>query len=416
VSTATPRWLRTACLIVVVLALAAFGGGLVVRVQELQQVCLAPAADCQIHQLPTPPGTAALAAAGLSLRAYAGLQLAKYLFFVSLWFSLGALIFARKAGDWVALVTAYLLMTFPTQWDGVVTGLASAVPNLAAAIVGLQALVGLGLPVFLAVFPTGRLQPRWTRWLVLGLIVSSILDLLAPAWQPYGLDLRALSFGLATITLIGLVVAQFIRYRRYSDATERDRTRWVILGLALATAGLTLVIGLSVVTGSFSSDNPLAVFTSQIGYQLSAALIPLSLGLAIFRSRLFDLNVIIRRTLIYAVLSALLAVLYFGSVVIFESVLRGLIGAGSQLAIVLSTLLIAALFGPLRGRVQRAIDRRFYRRKYDAARTLAAFGASVRDEVDLDALGNRLTAVVEETMQPTQLSLWVPNQPPAKPL
>jgi hypothetical protein len=102
-----------------------------------------------------------------------------------------------------------------------------------------------------------------------------------------------------------------------------------------------------------------------------------------------------------------LALLYFGSVVVFEGLLRGVTGSGSQAAIVLSTLLIAALFGPLRGRVQALIDQRFYRRKYDAARTLAAFAASVRDDVDLDALGQRLAAVVDETMQPAHVGLWM---------
>jgi hypothetical protein len=106
--------------------------------------------------------------------------------------------------------------------------------------------------------------------------------------------------------------------------------------------------------------------------------------------------------------------LYLGSVVAFESLLRGVTGGGSHIAIVLSTLLIAALFGPLRARVQRAIDRRFYRRKYDAARTLAAFGASVRDEVNLDALGDRLTAVVDDTMQPASVGIWLPAHAPDK--
>jgi len=136
-------------------------------------------------------------------------------------------------------------------------------------------------------------------------------------------------------------------------------------------------------------------------------LIPISVGLAILRHGLFDIDVIIRRTLIYSALTGVLALVYFGSVVVLEGLLRGVTGGDSPLVIVLSTLLIAALFVPLRGRIQQIIDRRFYRRKYDAAKTLAAFGAQARDETDLGRLSARLLAVVDETMQPERAGLWL---------
>ena len=133
----------------------------------------------------------------------------------------------------------------------------------------------------------------------------------------------------------------------------------------------------------------------------------LSLGLAILRSRLFDIDFIIRRTLIYSVLTALLVLFYFGSVVVLQQLLRGITGQGSDVAIIISTLAIAALFNPLRHRVQDVIDHRFFRRKYDAQKVLAAFGATARDEVDLNKLTSELVGVVQETMQPASVNIWL---------
>jgi hypothetical protein len=136
--------------------------------------------------------------------------------------------------------------------------------------------------------------------------------------------------------------------------------------------------------------------------------LPVSLAIAITRYRLWDIDVIIRRTLIYSTLTAVLALAYFGSIVSLQSILSAVTGESrNALATVLSTLAIAALFGPVRSRVQAAIDRRFYRRKYDAARTLAAFGAQARDVVELEQLSGQLLRAVEETMQPVHASLWL---------
>jgi hypothetical protein len=141
-------------------------------------------------------------------------------------------------------------------------------------------------------------------------------------------------------------------------------------------------------------------------FRLIFLLFPAAILIAILRYRLFDIDIIIRKTLIYSVLTALLALIYFGGVVLVQQLTRS-ITASSDLAIAVSTLMLAALFFPLRRRVQNVIDRRFYRRKYDAAKTLAAFGVTVRDEVELDKLTAELINVVNETMQPMSVSLWL---------
>jgi hypothetical protein len=140
---------------------------------------------------------------------------------------------------------------------------------------------------------------------------------------------------------------------------------------------------------------------------------PTSIGIAIVRYRLYDIDLIINRTLVYGSLTASLALIYFGSIVLLQRVFVGLTGEQSTLAVVACTLVIASLFNPLRRRIQNFIDRRFYRSKYDAAKTLEAFSAKLRDETDLDALSEDLVGVVRETMQPAHVSLWLrPDAPP----
>ncbi len=213
--------------------------------------------------------------------------------------------------------------------------------------------------------------------------------------------------------LLSVVAIQVYRYRRVSTPLQRQQTKWVVYGLSVALGGFLLLI-----TVGFDLSLHLGIIADLLAgglLYLFLLLIPLSIGIAMLRARLFDIDVLINRTLVYVTLTvtltATLALIYIGSIIVLQSLLRSVINQNSDVAIVVSTLVIYALFQPLRSRVQSIIDRRFYRSKYDAAKTLETFSATLRQEVDLDQLREQLLAVVQETMQPAHISLWL--RPPA---
>ena len=187
------------------------------------------------------------------------------------------------------------------------------------------------------------------------------------------------------------------------DGVSRAQILWGIGGLifGLGSMGLLLLAG---TLGLIRANSAIFDALPNVAMIIMGAM----LSVGILRYRLFDIDVLIRRTAIYSTLTVMLALVYLGSVVVLQGLLRGLTGGESPLVVVLSTLLIAALFGPLRVRVQQTIDQRFFRRKYDAARTLAAFGAQARDETNLENLSAHLSAVVDEAMQPAHVGLWLP--------
>ena len=211
------------------------------------------------------------------------------------------------------------------------------------------------------------------------------------------------------IMLVALCVGSlFVRYRR-AGHTEREQIKW----LQYACAVFFVVFVVRGVTG-YGVGTSAADYIWGVCFVLSLVAFPVAIGVAILRYHLYDIDVIIRRTLVYGVLTAMLAFLYFSAVALLQIVSRALTDGGAQQpqwAIVASTLAIAALFQPLRRRIQAFIDRRFYRRKYDAARTLAEFGTSLRDEVELDVLTQDLIGVVQETLQPEHVSLWLRESP-----
>ncbi|HEX7588192.1 MAG TPA: hypothetical protein VF478_07750 [Anaerolineae bacterium] len=266
---------------------------------------------------------------------------------------------------------------------------------------------------FIVSYPDGKFVPRWSLWLATG---SALLSAL---WSlnigPFNTGRGLVAFSLTVIVLVGLglmLYAQIWRYRYHLTSLQRQQVKWFIFGFAVYAVTFAPTVPLTnVLLDPTVSQTQLlqGIFAYAFFFLTGMLALPLSIGFAILRYRLWDIDVIIRRTLIYSLLTAILALAYFGSIILLQQVFRGFTGQGSDLAIIISTLAIAALFNPLRRRVQNIIDRRFYRGKYDAQQVLARFAATARDEVELEKLTGELLNVVTETMQPTSASLWLKN-------
>jgi hypothetical protein len=287
----------------------------------------------------------------------------------------------------------------------------------------------LGFNLFvlmLILFPTGLLpRGRW-RWVVYLYVAIAFVEVIAMLFLPgalEGLELIENPLGIdglpigrkpvqALVFTLGLVASASLVLRlRRGSWVERQQIKWLAYAAAAATGGSILTYTPPEAIG--------ARWVTSVGYvllELGVLGIPISIGIAILRYRLYEIDTLINRTLVYGSLTAMLLVVYFGGVATTEAIIRTLTGQEQQpqLAIVVSTLVIAALFNPLRRRIQAFIDRRFYRSKYDARKTLEAFSAKLRDETDLDALNAELVGVVRETMQPAHVSLWLRPDTPRK--
>ena len=291
-----------------------------------------------------------------------------------------------------------------------------------------QLLFGL-IPIVLLVFPDGRLlSPRW-RFAAVGPIgmvaAAGVVSLLAAGpIRPFGVAPIAKPFGIEALTpvaevlmmvsffsfVFGIVlgvVSLFRRFRR-GGGVQRQQVKWMAASASLIALYFLSIPVVEVAGSVFPAAVDRAVVRpiQNVVNTLAAMSLPLAIGVAILRYRLYDIDVLIRRTLIYAAVSVTLAGTYFGGVLLLHTALRPLIG-GSEVPVALSTLAVVALFAPLRQRIQQVVDRRFYRSRYDAARTLDAFGARLRDEVDLEAVRGDLLAAVHDTVRPAHASVWL---------
>ncbi len=399
--------------VLVACALGMFVISLPGYIAQLQTLCTGAA--CSNGQLSYDALTT-LEHVGLSLGEYVTLNVALILMATLIGCILALLLVFRRSYDWMALLVAFMLVYLVSSSIANPVVLSHWVGSALASV--LFSILG-GLGFFSAVlvfylFPDGRFVPRWTRWVMLGVIGAylpfQIVPYTSTAW------LTVVSTLIFSCALISLVIAQIYRYRRVSSPLQRQQTKWVVYSL---TVTVLLVVGfflLQLLVPTVGQTGSLFYSISNtIVNLLFYVLLPISFGIAILRYHLYDIDVLINRTLVYGALTATLALIYVGLVIGVQALLRGIISQDNSVAIVVSTLAIAALFQPLRRRIQNVIDRRFYRRKYDAARTLAAFGSTLRNEVDLDQLREQLVAVVQETMQPAHISLWLrPPEPSRK--
>ena len=353
----------------------------------------------------------------------------------------GVLIASRRPRNpvgWICLAEGFLWMLLDLFDRYSVYGLAEpgSVP-FPVAIAGLSQwlwvpTVGLLVIYLPLLFPDGRLPSR--RWRPLAWLSGAVIVLasassgltpgplpdLGRVRNPFGLegapwvvDAASITLALLLLCILASALSLVLRYRR-SRGEERQQIKWIafaasFVGLVFVSLMVIWLIVSYLAPQSWDSPDTEPFWVELLFYVwfLSFGGVPIAVGFAVLRHRLYDIDLIINRTLVYSTLTAMLVAVYLGGVVVLQYVFRELSGGESQLAIVASTLAIAALFNPLRKRVQAFVDRRFYRRKYDAAKTLTAFNARLREETDLGALSEELVGVVSETMQPAHVTLWL---------
>jgi hypothetical protein len=354
----------------------------------------------------------------------------------------GALIASRRPENpigWICLVAGlfWTLIALDDQYTAYGLATTGVVPFPAAVVALSQWLwvppVGLLSIYLILFFPDGRLPSR--RWRPLAWFSGAVMALVSLALalapgplpdlggvrNPFGLegypwiaDATNVIPALLPLCTLASALSLVLRYRR-SGSEQREQIKWIAFaGSFVGLMSLITVVSTLIFAPEFpdsTGTQPLWLGVLQDVELLSFAGIPVAVGIAVLRYRLYDIDVIINRTLVYGSLTATLIALYFGGIVVLQRLFVLLTGQQSTLAVVASTLLIAALFNPLRRRIQSFIDRRFYRRKYDARKTLEAFTAKLRDETDFDALNAELVGVVNETIQPAHVSLWLRPDP-----
>src|SRR5215210_210783 len=339
--------------------------------------------------------------------------------------TLGALIVSRRPKNiigWLFLVPSVSsgMQFFSGQYATVALSEPSRLPAGAYAAwlsTMLQSSSVLAILFLLMLFPTGRLpSPRWRvlAWTTGLAVAVSLISLaltpgplvdFAPARNPFGVRAaagiglaRAIGGWVVLACVVAIVASLILRFYR-SRGEERLQIKWFAYAAALGVAAILL--GDYLVPVAFEGWFGVVVWT------VAPLSLPVAAAVAVLKYRLYDIDLIIRKTATYGVLTLSLALVYLGGVAGLQRLLSPLVGEGDRLAVVASTLAIAALFVPLRRRIQTAIDRRFYRRRYDAAKTLEGFGERLRNRTDLDALDADLLSVVRETVQPSHASLWL---------
>ena len=392
--------------VVVIGLLALYFGGLPAFHTLLQPPCKS-FATCNLFGAITLAQFHTIQAAGLSPYTMAAYWFSLDIAIVLIWSAVGFIIFWRRSDDWVALLVALALILFNIGQQGSpLSALAIVSPVWALPLEILTFLGQASFGVLLFLFPSGQLAPRWVRWFVLVFLVQTALSVFLPADSPFSEPFAQALVGVMFLSSVGVALySQIYRYRHISTPVEQQQVKWAVFGIAL-TISLVILLDMTNVF-QLSQSSSVYILVENL-FPLALLPIPLSIGFAISRTRLWEVDTLINKTLVYGLLTVLLAAVY-ASLIIGLEALVGRFGGSSSgpIVIVVSTLIIATLFQPVRSRVQQIIDHRFYRGKYDAQKTLAAFSATLRNEVELPQLRNHLLEVVNETMQPEHVSLWL---------
>jgi hypothetical protein len=410
-------WVTVAALIV-----AYFLANLPTYFVQLRVVCLhSRCAPWQLNAV----GAQAIQRIGLTPDGYALLSLIFSVACVLVWLAVAAIIVWRQSRQWLGLLVSMLLIVqcIIQLNANPVTPLEYGDPAWHPATMSVNMLGLLLYLIAFALFPNGRFVPGWMRWPV------GILPLAFAAYatayislnpsvvtDPPLIFLNPMAWALIVCMFVIVISGQIYRYRRVSTPVERQQTKWVVLGVIEGPLVGTLYFLLPIFFPALSQQDSLYFLLGKPIYNILWLFAPACFGIAILRFHLWDIDLLIRRTLIYGTLTALLAGLYLGLVIGLGGLVRATFDLSEQepAILVVSTLVVVALIQPVRRGIQTIIDRRFYRSKYDAARTAAAFGAMLRSETDLSALSERLVTAVQETMQPAHVSLWL-RPLPARP-
>jgi hypothetical protein len=349
-------------------------------------------ADCH-YQAISPAEAEILAELGLSTSLYATYIIGITVVAVVVYAGLTLLILVRQSRQLIGLLASLIILVMPTVMITNFDVVIETYPTWQLPI-SLLFVIGQFLTIlFFLIFPNGRLAPRWSALILVVQLVSAISDALN-----FG-TVTTFSAILVAVILIATTAVVIYRYRRIFTPVERQQVKWALVGfvglfLGAIAWGLTYEL-LEVSSGRLQLPLMMGGWTIIMFFTI---LMPVGLAVSILRYRLWDIDIVIRRTLVYGTLTLILVLVYFGSIVLLQNVFTAVSGQQSPVAIVISTLAIAALFQPLRRRVQAIIDRRFFRRKYDAAKTLEQFAVTTRDEVDLDRLAAELLAAVQQTL------------------
>jgi hypothetical protein len=405
----TGRWLfmaRMLWFVVLLLAIVKATLGLPLYFDEKNDVCTASHEICQQGNSLNAEQVQALGSSGISLSTYAWGSLVWKVFTSVIWASIGLAIFLLQPKEWLALIASSMMIVFVSA--GYEYQISAAYPSLGIAAELIFNLGNILMFLFIGLFPSGRFSPRWMRWYWLVMVAISILP--SSEW----IQNSNLANAFIVVFWISFLVlgpfSQIYRYRNESNAVERQQTKLVVLGFA-AFAGI-LLVGSTSMTVLPKNGMALILLDTYL-FDIAGLLIPLSIGLSILRYRLWEIDLIIRRTLVYSLLTLTLGLIYLGAVVTLQNLLGSLTGERqSEIVTVISTLAVAALVSPLRRRIQDFVDRRFYRKKYSAEQALAAFALHARNETDLDELTGRLVDVIQETIQPAHASLWLSEGAP----
>jgi hypothetical protein len=395
-------WLALARLSWVLIGLASISLFLLGNIQLVFQ----PPPSCSAPQANCPPATISIEdvqtaqAMGFPF-SFMGLYLSFSILARVLVAGTAIIIFWRRSDDWLALMLSGALMSVLIE---------GGFSELQGAGIVMALMYGIGTALFLPipfVFPNGQVEPRWMRWIVIALTVSASIAYFMTNYDQ-------MWFGPASVLILVWTVlsiyAMVYRYTRVSNPTERQQIRWVLMGISAA-----LIVGViwNILVNFWPVSQPspariLGLLINGVTYLAGYGFMAFGILVAMLRYRLWDIDLLIRRTLQYTLLTGLLALLYFGGVVVLQGVLGPLTGqADSPLVAVITTLGVAALFNPLRIRIQDFIDRRFYRRKYDAEKALASFAQVARSQTGIEELSAEVIAVASETTQPERVSLWL---------